>query len=206
MNTNRAAAVTTGKAGMNADRKAALWIHVLYIIGTVAMVRSLVVTNTGGTWARPTWPRSPRSRGRGRPAPPCGGALARDGPSRILAGREAVQRDTGHGVRRVPWRARVGSLHHGRVLFTAADRTQHRAELGRSAASCARPRPSDVASADRHPVRSRRADVLRRALPVAARPAVAVHVGLVGVSTSWRRWEACSSSRCRLLHGSTGPR
>ena len=31
---------------MNADRKAALWIGVLYIIGTVAMVLSLVVTNT----------------------------------------------------------------------------------------------------------------------------------------------------------------
>ncbi len=43
MNTNRTIAVATGKPGMSGDRKAAIWIGVLYIIGTVALVLSLVV-------------------------------------------------------------------------------------------------------------------------------------------------------------------
>jgi hypothetical protein len=43
MNTNRTIAAATGKPGMSADRKAAVWIGVLYIIGTVGMVLSLVV-------------------------------------------------------------------------------------------------------------------------------------------------------------------
>jgi hypothetical protein len=45
MNTNRTIAVATVKPGMSADRKAAVWIGVLYIIGTVGMVLSVVVTN-----------------------------------------------------------------------------------------------------------------------------------------------------------------
>jgi hypothetical protein len=45
MHTNRAVAVATGESGMSADRKAAVWIGVLYIIGTVGMVLSVVVTN-----------------------------------------------------------------------------------------------------------------------------------------------------------------
>jgi hypothetical protein len=45
MNTIRADAVAAGKPGMSADRKAAVWIGVLYIIGTVGMVLSVVVTN-----------------------------------------------------------------------------------------------------------------------------------------------------------------
>jgi len=44
MNTNRTRAAATGKPGMSADRKAAVWIGVLYIIGTVALVLSAVVT------------------------------------------------------------------------------------------------------------------------------------------------------------------
>jgi hypothetical protein len=44
MNTNRRIAVATGKPGMSADRKAAVWIGVLYIIGTVALVLSLFAT------------------------------------------------------------------------------------------------------------------------------------------------------------------
>ena len=44
MNTNRMIASATGKPGMSADRKAAVWIGVLYIIGTVAFVLSAVVT------------------------------------------------------------------------------------------------------------------------------------------------------------------
>ncbi len=44
MNTNRTIAAATAKPGMSADRKAAVWIGVLYIIGTVALVLSLVVT------------------------------------------------------------------------------------------------------------------------------------------------------------------
>jgi hypothetical protein len=43
MNTNRTIAVATVKPGMSADRKAAVWIGVLYIIGTVGMVLSIVV-------------------------------------------------------------------------------------------------------------------------------------------------------------------
>jgi hypothetical protein len=49
MNTNRTIAAATGKPGMSADRKAAVWIGVLYIIGTVALVLSLAVT--GGVLA-----------------------------------------------------------------------------------------------------------------------------------------------------------
>jgi hypothetical protein len=41
------------KAGMSADRKAAIWIGVLYIIGTVALVLSLVVM--GGLLAGPAY-------------------------------------------------------------------------------------------------------------------------------------------------------
>jgi hypothetical protein len=44
MNTNRTIAVATENPGMSADRKAAAWIGVLYIIGTVGMVLSVVVT------------------------------------------------------------------------------------------------------------------------------------------------------------------
>jgi hypothetical protein len=45
MVTNRAVAVAAGEPGMSADRKAAIWVGVLYIIGTVGMVLSVVVTN-----------------------------------------------------------------------------------------------------------------------------------------------------------------
>jgi len=45
MNANRTGAAAMGKPGMSADRKAAVWIGVLYIIGTVGMVLSVVVTN-----------------------------------------------------------------------------------------------------------------------------------------------------------------
>jgi len=45
MHTNRGIAVAAGKPGMSADRKAAVWIGVLYIIGTVAFVLSAVVTS-----------------------------------------------------------------------------------------------------------------------------------------------------------------
>jgi hypothetical protein len=45
MNTNRTIAAAPGKPGMSADRKAAVWIGVLYIIGTVGLVLSLVVTD-----------------------------------------------------------------------------------------------------------------------------------------------------------------
>jgi hypothetical protein len=44
MNTNRRISVAAGKPGMSADRKAAVWIGVLYIIGTVALVLSLFAT------------------------------------------------------------------------------------------------------------------------------------------------------------------
>ncbi len=44
MNENRAVAVATAKLGMSADRKAAVWIGVLYIIGTVVLILSAVVT------------------------------------------------------------------------------------------------------------------------------------------------------------------
>jgi hypothetical protein len=53
MNTNRPIAVAPGKPGMTADRKAAVWIGVLYIIGTVGLVLSLVVT--GGVLAGPDY-------------------------------------------------------------------------------------------------------------------------------------------------------
>jgi Domain of unknown function (DUF4386) len=43
MDTNRTIAEAPGALGMTADRKAAVWIGVLYIIGTVALVLSLVV-------------------------------------------------------------------------------------------------------------------------------------------------------------------
>lgn len=55
MNANRAVAVAIaiGKPGMSADRKAALWIGVLYVIGTVALVLSVVVT--GGVLTGPNY-------------------------------------------------------------------------------------------------------------------------------------------------------
>jgi hypothetical protein len=45
MNLNRTIAAASGQPGMSADRKAAVWIGVLYIIGTVGMVLSVVVTD-----------------------------------------------------------------------------------------------------------------------------------------------------------------
>jgi hypothetical protein len=53
MNANRAVAAATGKPGMTADRKAAVWIGVLFIIGTAALVLSAVVT--GGILAGPAY-------------------------------------------------------------------------------------------------------------------------------------------------------
>ncbi len=44
MNSNGTIAVGAAKPGLTADRKAAVWIGVLYIIGTVGMVLSVVVT------------------------------------------------------------------------------------------------------------------------------------------------------------------
>ena len=43
MDTNRRIAADTVESGRSADRRAAVWIGVLYIIGTVALVLSLVV-------------------------------------------------------------------------------------------------------------------------------------------------------------------
>ena len=45
MSTNRGIAATRGEPGTSTDRKAAVWIGVLFIIGTVGMVLSVVVTN-----------------------------------------------------------------------------------------------------------------------------------------------------------------
>lgn len=45
MNTNETGAAIAGAPGMSADRKAAVWIGVLYIIGTVGLVLSVVVTD-----------------------------------------------------------------------------------------------------------------------------------------------------------------
>ncbi len=45
MNTNRTIAEIAPKPGMSADRKAAAWIGVLFIIGTVAGALSLIVTD-----------------------------------------------------------------------------------------------------------------------------------------------------------------
>jgi len=53
MNTNRTIAAAPGKPGMSADRKAAIWIGVLYIIGTVALVLSAVVM--GGLQTDPAY-------------------------------------------------------------------------------------------------------------------------------------------------------
>ncbi len=51
MNTNRTIAAAPGRPGLSADRKAAVAIGVLYIIGTVALVLSAVVT--GGVLTGP---------------------------------------------------------------------------------------------------------------------------------------------------------
>ena len=45
MDANRGTAAPTEKHGMSADRKAAVWIGVLYIIGTVVLILSGVVTD-----------------------------------------------------------------------------------------------------------------------------------------------------------------
>ena len=53
MDTNRAIAAATRKSAMSADRMAAVWIGVLYVIGTVAFVLSYIVT--GGVLAGPAY-------------------------------------------------------------------------------------------------------------------------------------------------------
>lgn len=45
MDTDRTTVVATGKTGRSADRMAAVWIGVLFIIGTVGMVLSVMVTD-----------------------------------------------------------------------------------------------------------------------------------------------------------------
>ena len=44
MNANRGIAAATGVPGMSADRRAAVWVGVLFLIGTFALVLSAVVT------------------------------------------------------------------------------------------------------------------------------------------------------------------
>lgn len=46
MNTYKTMPVAPGRSGMSADRKAAAWIGALYIIGTLGMVLSVVVTGS----------------------------------------------------------------------------------------------------------------------------------------------------------------
>ena len=53
MNADSAVAAATREHGMSADRKAAIWIGVLYIIGTVGLVLSAVVT--GGILSGPAY-------------------------------------------------------------------------------------------------------------------------------------------------------
>jgi len=53
MNTNGTIAAAPGRPGMSADRKAAVWIGVLYIIGTVVLILSGVVT--GGVLTGPAY-------------------------------------------------------------------------------------------------------------------------------------------------------
>jgi hypothetical protein len=53
MHTNRTIATRTARPGLSADRKAAAWIGVLYLTGTVGMVLSLVVT--AGVLAGPAY-------------------------------------------------------------------------------------------------------------------------------------------------------
>ncbi len=55
MNANRTTAVATARPAMSADRKAAAWIGVLYIVGTVALVLSAIVT--GGILTGPDYLR-----------------------------------------------------------------------------------------------------------------------------------------------------
>jgi hypothetical protein len=53
VNTNRTIQAASGKPGTSTDRGAAVWIGVLYIIGTVGLVLSVVVT--GGILAGPDY-------------------------------------------------------------------------------------------------------------------------------------------------------
>jgi Domain of unknown function (DUF4386) len=53
VNANRISTAAPGRPGMGADRKAAIWIGVLYIIGTVGLVLSVVVT--GGILTGPDY-------------------------------------------------------------------------------------------------------------------------------------------------------
>ena len=70
---------SSGKPGMSADRKAAVWIGVLYIIGTVALVLSVVVA--GAVLTGPELPgpgrRAAEPGGHRSPARPAGGLRAR---------------------------------------------------------------------------------------------------------------------------------
>jgi hypothetical protein len=129
----------------------------------------------------PSWPdrRAAEPAGDRSRARPAGGLRARDGPDRVLAGRQAIQRNTGHGVRRLPRRARDGHLRRRRVRMAGADRAQSGGGCGTARGLRAHGLAGDLGSG-RHHVRSRRADVLRPAVPVAARPALVVHLGARG--------------------------
>ena len=182
MNTNRTTAAAPGKPGMSADRKAAVWIGVLYIIGTVALVLSVVVTDaflTGPDYL----------------------AQVAAQPNQVAIGALLILL-AGFALAMVPvvfWP--IGKRYNetlaiGYVVFRGAIETvlyivtafgflllialSKEAGCGTARRLRAHGRHRGLEPAVRHPVRSRRADVLRPALPVAARAPVAVHLGARG--------------------------
>ena len=182
MNTNRTIAAAPGRPGMSADRKAAIWIGVLYIIGTVGLVLSVIVT--GGILTAPTtWPRSPRSRTRW-PSEPCSSCwrASRSRWSRSCSGRSASGHNETLAIGYVVFRGAIET-----VIYIAAALAWLLLIALSTVAGCgaarrlrAHRRDRGLGPAGRHPVRSRRADVLRPALPVAARAPVAVRLGARG--------------------------
>ncbi len=208
MNTNRTIAAAPGKPGMSADRKAAVWIGVLYIIGTVALVLSFVVT--GAVLTGPAY----LAQVAAQPNQVAVGALLVLLAGFALAMVPVVFWPVGKRYNEtlamgyVVFRGatRDGHLHRRRARVAAADRAQHGAGCGTARRLRAHDRGRDLGPADRHPVRSRRADVLRPALPVAARAPVAVRLGARGGRALHRAaaWEHVRAL-ARRPHGPARP-
>ena len=193
---------------MSADRKAAVWIGVLYIIGTVGMVLSGVVTNA--VLSGPAY----LAQVAAQPNQVAVGALLLLLAGFALALVPVVFWPVGRRYNEtlamgyVVFRGAIEAVIYivGVVCWLLLIALSKEPDVGPLAGFVRTTETVIWDQLHRHPVRSRRADVLRPALPVAARAPVAVRLGARG-GRALHRGAAREHVRALagLLHGSARP-